>query len=431
MVGMQATAAVAVPAGVAGAVPGAGAAAGRYAVALPAGAAGRWCVVAVCAEGTWWGKVEAASAARGQVVREAFLGPRGRGGWRRLLLHVPRDADALELAMFGQADAPVPTGLRLRVLGRAETALRLLLGGWRGLPGIVRGDRAGLAGRLRTELGQAPARAGEAPPYAVWLRLYDGWGERERAALALDGAGLPVVEVAVVGDAAAAATLRSVEGQWLRPAAVSVVADFAAVRRRPGAWLVRVAAGDVLAPHALACFAHAIRRAPETRLFHADVDRLAEGVRSAPLFKPGADGLGLQEGLALQGACALHPGQAGDGAGAWRGGEAAVRHVPFILTHMGDVRPAARGAAVAVGNAGPSVSIVIASGCRSALMLRCLRGVLACTDYADFEIVLAVSAIDERDAAQRRVLAQVAALARHARGCACWIWRCRCSIMLR
>ncbi len=371
-------------------------------VPLPAGAAGQWCrvQVRVRAAGPWWVKIEVTDEVRGQVVREAFLGRR-RGEWRGMLLHVPAGARALVVMVVGP-DKVAPE-VRVRVLRRAEAAVRLLAGGWGKLAGCLRGDWTGLAGRVRVELGQAPARAGEAPPYDVWVALFDRWGEAERAALAGAVAGV-AIEIVIVGRGAAA-SLPSVAGQWVAPVRVRCVTQLAGFARLAGTWLVVLQAGDVLAAHAVACFARAIRAAPDAPGFYADADCLQGGVRGAPLLKPGADPWLARSGLLAMGACAVHPDQPAGGRAEGFG------HIPFILTHVAGVRLATV-APAAVPAGLPKVSIVVPTSCRAPHVLRCLRGVLARTDYPDFEILLAVSRRDADDRVQARNLALAAGLPR-------------------
>ncbi len=375
----------------------------RVEVALPAGAAGRWCRVRVRvrAAGDWWVKIEATDAARGQVVREAFLGRRA-GGWRGLLLHVPAGARGLVVWVIAPGGATGAPEVRVRVLRRAEAAVRLVLGGWRLLGGCLRGDRTGLVGRVRVALGQAPARAGEAPPYAVWLALYDEWGAAEIAALRAAGGGV-AIELVIVG-AAGGAALASVGGQAVAPAHVSCVAALAGFVRRPATWLVVVAADDALAARAIGCFACAIARAGDAPGFYGDVDCLVGGVRAAPLFKPGWDGWLAGRGLLESGAYAVRPGLAADALPA-----GAVR-IPFVLTHVAGISVRAR--AICADGALPKVSIVVPTGGRAAHFLRCLRGVLALTDYPDFEVLVAVSRKDDADGLQARNLAAAAGLPR-------------------
>ena len=127
-------------------------------VALPPGAPGSWCLVTVSANGArWWAQVQLTDHARGHVVRQLFLGP-CRGGRRKTLMHMPAEAGALCLLFIGES--VTPGEITIRIVSRAGAALRLLLSGWRSgwrrLRVALRGDRLGLAGRLRATLGQAP-----------------------------------------------------------------------------------------------------------------------------------------------------------------------------------------------------------------------------------------------------------------------------------
>ena len=92
---------------------------------LPDGAAGRWCRLIVTGGngGEWWAKAELRDEARGQVVREVFLGPRrphrgpiwrghtrrdpgfdaamsGGAGRRETLVHIPQAARSITLLIF-------------------------------------------------------------------------------------------------------------------------------------------------------------------------------------------------------------------------------------------------------------------------------------------------------------------------------------------
>ncbi len=379
-------------------------------VALPPGAAGQWCTVRVRTARAGWVKIEVTDEARGQVVREAFLG-RQRGAWRGMLLHVPAGARALVVWVVTPdgAGGAAPE-VRVRVLRRTEAAVRLLAGGWRKLAGCLRGDWTGLAGRVRVELGQAPARAGEAPPYAVWVSLFDRWGQAERAALVAAAAAAGVlIEVVIVGGeaAASAASAASVAAQWVRPVRVSCVAELAGFARLAGAWLVVLRAGDILAAQAVGCFARAIGVLPDAPGFYADADCLVAGVRAAPLFKPGADPWLARGGLLSAGARAVRPDWPADGSVEGFG------RIAFVLTHVADEPVVASSAAAAAPPARwPLVSIVIPTSGRSAHVLRCLRGVLADTDYPDFEVLLAVARREPGDRRQARNLAAAAGLPR-------------------
>ena len=397
---------------------------GRFWAALPDKAAGNWCRLAVNVtpahtQSGWWAKLEAADTGRGQVVREAFLGrPRHwRGGmWRTTLVHLPRAAGRLTVQVFSAAPDQVgaPSAV-LWVLGRRRAAFALLAGGWPALPRALAGDASGLAGRVRAMLGQRPARTGEAPPYSLWLALYDDWRPmRDALARAAGDASIDVVVVGR-GEAEIATTLTSLRDQWVTPARVDVIAGPADWQAGAGAWVLVMEAGEALVPHGLACFAEAARRTPDASGFYANLDTNADG-RAHPLFKPQADPWLLRSGLLTQGACLFRADtlrSAGRDAAAWRQAAAeavgaCLASIPFILTHSPG-RPAAN-APVAGGTPMPFVSVVIPTSARQGHVLRCLRALLARTDHAGLEILLAVSRVDPSDATQAANLASAAAL---------------------
>ena len=283
---------------------------GRFSAALPPGAAGNWCNLAVSAahaDAPWWVKLEATDEDRGQVVREAFLGhPCKAGGrtWRATLVHLPGAAARLTLQIFSTAPNRTETpSAVLRVLSRRQAALSLLAHGWPALPRALAGDARGVAGRVRAMLGQRPARTGEAPPYAVWISLYDDWRPMRDALTRL--AEKVLIDVAVVGGntAGQAETIDSLHSQWVAPERIDCVEHPADWRAGGSAWVLLMRAGEVLAPHALACFAAAARRNPEAGGFCADLDSITPNGRARPLFKPQTDPWLVRSGLLTRGAC--------------------------------------------------------------------------------------------------------------------------------
>jgi len=387
------------------------------------------------AGGEWWGKLEAADRARGQVVREAFFGParRRRGfDWRSILLHVPQAADCLDLRIFALSDAAMAPDLQLRVLGRREAAFRLAAQGWRSLPNALRGERLGRIGRIRAVLGQSALRRGQAPPYELWIDLYDSWGAADRLALAAMTASKPSIEVAVVAgasEAALAASRRSVDEQWAVPrGGLKVIRTQADWGKLAGAWILVLEAGEILAPHALACFAQAIERHPDKRGFLADLDKLeSNGRRQHPSFRPSPDPWLLRSGFFAAGASVFHrdshsalwPVLAADAqlarlSLARMGAAETLLRLPLILTHCPNLRHMAA-MQVAIAEPAPHadlpyVSIIVPSACRSPHVLQCLRAVLRLTDYPCFEILLAVSQVDPADTVQASILGQASKL---------------------
>ena len=407
-------------------------AAGHFRAALPTGAAGAWCRLKVgLADGPpWWAKLEATDHARGQVVREAFLGRlhSGRSGpWRTTLVHLPASAHTIALRLFtAEANPPRRPWATLRVLSRSRAAMSLLAHGWQALPRALAGDAMGLPGRVRAVLGQAPARDGEAPPYSLWIRLYDCWGQAERDAVMRRSDGNAPVSVIIVGAdrAKMAATLACLDAQWLLPSRVDLVTNAADFVAADSPWVLVLQAGEVLRPHALACFMHAANHCPQAGGFYADIDIGNGDVRTTPLFKPQADPWLLGSGLLTSGACLFRGGLLTPGAGlpdadAWRrhtalaAGADALRHIPAILTHLPQPPPSFRNAGPKRARVAlPFVSIIVPSAGRSSHVLRCLRQVVAATAYPNFEMLIAVSCVDGNDAAQARILQRLRRLPR-------------------
>ncbi len=409
---------------------------GVFNAALPSGAAGQWCWLGVWSvlPGRWWAKVEVSDLARRHVVREAFFGTarrRGGGARRAMLLHVPGAAEGVIIRIFGtEADAVAAPVVSLRVLGRGEAALRLLLASWRDLPGAVRGRLQGLAWRVRVVVGQGAARRGEAPPYDVWVRLYGpplgaAWAPPEPAELMMS------ILILGVGQAAQDESAASVARQSAAPLRVHVSRGLGDCLQTGAAWVVVMGAGEILAPHALACLALACRRQPAARGFYADLDHIDGKLLTQPLFKPQTpDSWLLASGLLTRGACMFHRSvveaaqaalaEMDEDAESWRLalagrlGDGEFCAISLILTHVPVkmLRPAwPQPAAAPAGGAWPMVSILMPSSCRSPDVVRTLRQIISGTDYPALEVLLAVSCIDPNSRAQNSVLRHVAGMA--------------------
>jgi GT2 family glycosyltransferase len=372
----------------------------RLTAKLPAGAAGHWIRLRVhLAARAWWAKLELTDDARGQVVREVFLGPlQGPAGmpWRETLVHVPSDAHALAVLIFG--DAAQQARLALEVLPRPAAALALLRHGWRQIPAALAGNPAGVQGRLRATLGQAPARAGEAPPYAAWVTLFDTPAPDAAPPWDFD-------IVIVAGEAAAlSASLASAATQRLAARAIRIIQvpdDWVAIA---APWVILLQAGEVLAPGAASAFARAAAECRDTAdCITADCDRMAaDGTRCDPLFKPGPDPILLATGLPVRGACAHR----------WRnvppdltGHAQAVRlrlallapdrvaHIPRILSHArvdcGETPALHR--VTAPGHDARRVTIVIPTAARGRHVARCIGRVIGGTAGDPMRVLVAVS----------------------------------------
>jgi GT2 family glycosyltransferase len=391
----------------------------RLSATLPPGAAGQWCRLRLDLPPgqAWWAKLELTDRARGQVVREAFLGPMRAGAWRETLVHVPRAARDVTIVVFGAGAAQA--ALRLEPLARPRAAWRLLRHGWRGIPAALGGSPLGAAGRLRAVLGQAPARAGQAPPYADWI----AWFETAPDQAACHDASAWDVRIVIVAGApqATEASLRAARAQI--PAAppihlVTSQADWAAI---PQGWVILLQAGEILAPAALVRFAQAARAAPWAECLTADCDSLDHaGTRHDPVFTPGPDPLLLACGLPVRGACALR----------WRNipdplplnGQAArhslaarvpgrIAHIPGLLSHIrvDTEHPARRTVPVADPPGYPTVTILVPSALRAAHVVKCLSRVARATDYPALNVKLVLS---DPARARSKILRAVARLPR-------------------
>jgi GT2 family glycosyltransferase len=412
-----------------------------FAAALPPAAAGRWCRVVLSwpGGGPFWAKLELFDSARGQIVREAFFPPSRRND-QVMLLHIPQASGQLTLSLFTPRAAsqtqPVLSlpVLSLRVLVRIEATLRLFAGGRLSLAGALRGSPFGLLGRLRAMLGQAAARRGQAPPYHVWIDLYDTWGDQERQALlsctatggSAEDTPPDMIEIRVMDDGSEAAltgTMASIAAQWRAPEVLSVIRTHDMWRVPTAEWVVMLACGETLAPHALACLAHAMSRNPFPLAIYADVDYYDAGMaRSTPGLRPAADAWLMRSALLRDGAWIFHRSafgyvQAGDGrlAAARRLPAARIMHVPLILTHCPPA-PAPMDAPPSCtqdrGKSLPHVSIIVPSACRSWHVLQCLSHVAHHTGYANFDMLVAVSSCDPDDHRQAGIMRHVSLLPR-------------------
>jgi GT2 family glycosyltransferase len=392
----------------------------RIDAALPPGAAGQWCVVTLTLPhgDPWWAQLELSDPDRAQVVRDCFLGTlraTRQGAGRATLVHVPATASAATVVLYGRQSAGA--ALRIAPLSRIAATGRLLWQGARLIAPSLAGDAHGRLGRLRAVLGQAPARAGEAPPYTVWIETFE-------AALPPPPAADAEPQVVICGTDAAAlnATLASLAGQTMPaalPLRIQAEADWRAVS---APWVVVLQAGEILAPNALAWFAHAADANPHAALITADCDRLlGDGTRAGPFLKPGADSLLLRSGLPTQGACALRwpalppplPVQAEQARRALALPHAdATVHVPRILTHISEAAPPLPQLQAATPRArdfAPSVIAIVPSAIRSAHARHCLRRVVEETDYPAFSVDVIIS---DQAAANPKLLRQMQALPR-------------------
>ncbi len=386
--------------------PEAGGRPGGCEAGLPPTAGGRWCKLRAALPDAqpWWAQVALTDPARGQVVRSVFLGPaRGAArGWsqRETILHIPGAATGVALRLFG---APTTNAeLSIALLSRWEAAACLL---WRGrhlLADSLRGAPLGVPGRLRANLGQAPARGGDAPPYAVWIALCESVLPPPPIAVPLD------IQIAVLGDSAPAFadTAAALRGSTATaPCRILTEADWAQIT---APWVMLMQGGEVLAPHALAWFAWAASAHPNAVCITADFDRLGiDGSRHDPVFLPGADPLVVRSSLPAAGPCAVRwtaPPPGLDGAMRAKDlrqarlaacGADEMVHIPRILAHLPPNAPVVFAeAAPQTCESGfvPTVLALVPSQGRSRHVAHSMWRIHTGTDYPNLRLDLLLSA---------------------------------------
>ncbi len=335
--------------------------------------------------------------------------------------------------------------------------------------------------------------------YADWVREYDSFGPAERSAVLAGIAALrepPVIALLLTPDFACAGALRGtleslraqlypywelcvagtppadVQDLFGADPRVRLVADGpfadraeaanAALAGAECATVALLAAGDQLAPHALADVAAVLAARPETELLYADDDCIGpDGVRSAPRFKTGWDPdlLLSQDYL---GGLAVYAAEAVRSAGGWRAGFGGateydlalrataamlpdrIQHVPAVLLHRpaagaGTLRdrmlgpdaiaarravqdvlgpdmqvlpspllPSCRRIVWPLPSPAPKVSIVMPTRDRPWLLGPAAWGVLTRTEYPDFELLIV-----DNDSVQPDTAAALRDLATH------------------
>ena len=309
----------------------------------------------------------------------------GAGVWTG---RVPRGADAVLISpthLAGRFD------FRLESV-RTVSAFRLYGRGLRRSPGDAIGALACRVIGFGPEHDRNLAWATGFTPledYAAWraarVRPIEPDGLDAPRADWSQGAGF-VVRLTPGGDAEV--TLRSLRGQtfprW------RLHEPDARTDETP-AWVLTLAAGDELAPHALAClFEHAARH-PERRFIYADEEALDAEGRLVPLFKPGWSALLAGDGPypgRMRAALARGPDELAALLAETPWPTGAVGHVRRALMRgRGDYARPLAAPAPAAPVAGRS-AIVIPSRDRVTLLRACVDSVFGRTRAGDFEVVI-------------------------------------------
>lgn len=259
------------------------------------------------------------------------------------------------------------------------------------------------------------ARARFAPLLAASPRAYRLWLLDEPALGAAEGEGAPPLVALVAAGPGQEATLRSLSGQEVTVLAIGTpglasMADAAEHIDWSGApWLMPLAAGDTVAPGAVAAY-RAAAAASDAQVIYADDDLLGhKGRRSAPHFKPTWNAELWRHFDFLTGTCIVRV-SAADLA-AFSGADGAARltalaveangvpplHLPHILHHRRS-RPAPQVPATGPAATGqgplPRVTVIVPTRNRLDLLRTCIEG-LAGTDYPDLEVIVVDNGSDD------------------------------------
>ena len=201
-----------------------------------------------------------------------------------------------------------------------------------------------------------------------------------------------------------------------------------AARQARGDFVALLDAGDLLDPRALLAVAENVARDPTIDFLYGDEDRLVEGARGAPRFKPSYSPIFLEGrnyvgrpwfarrdlvGAAVDAGGATAPGF--EHALVRRLGRAAraVGHVPMVLlsrpgscSQEVDAAPAPASPEVPADTPWPRVSIIIPTCLKDrAVVAKCLSGLAERTAYPDVETIVVINNVDDPQAA-REFLAQ-------------------------
>ncbi len=446
---------------------------GSLVAPIPAELRGRWCrIEAPVSDPSRVCTLRIGQTASDTSATEARLSPAGwphpRFG-HTAIAFIPADATTIHLHLFGRTTPPHPPTLSCRPISYAEAALAAA---WRHPAHAARAlARAALSGpsaalgKLRRDLGALALASGAAPSYALWTDLFDRWTTSELQELVRSPSRPHWPEIAVLvfraasaPDAPLAATLEALDRCPLRVPHRLIRTGTplaAALAGTTAEYIALVQAGEVLPPHALPLLAEQAAALGRPQILFADEDAFApDGHRHSPIFKPAPSRTLMLSGTQAGGVWLVrrtlleHP---TPGAEAWaetlrldawlrlhEAAHAAASHrIPHILTHRRPDAEAAPPAALAavvrqhLARTGfpacvqparplhvriaaprgrqPLVSLVVPSACRAPHVVRCLRAILARTDYAAFEIIVVVAGPLPLDHRQQSVLARLGA----------------------
>lgn len=368
-----------------------------------------------------------------------------RSGVLRAVFYAPADTETLRVVPVG-IDTTVGEAV-LWPLARWRAALLLI---WRQPLAILdslNGRPRGAFSRLRRRLAAGAVTAFYPRDYELWINLFDRWEgpRRDKLMSTARRAAWPSIEVKLFArdprSPASHATHNSLANQWYPPVHVRSGDSPAGTAD----YLALVQAGEVLPPHALALLADHAAAMGWPDILTADEDSMnGRCTRSNPLFRAKANHALMLSGTLTRGVWLVRRdalvGEQDTGyaeafrlelwLAMWRRGLLPSHiHVPAVLTHRRVDTEIAQPnilAAIVARHAGAAdlpwrvtatfplrlhtvlppgrqerVAMLVPSRCRDQTTLICLRTVLACTAYTDFEIVLVAAQPDPPDAEQR------------------------------
>lgn len=265
--------------------------------------------------------------------------------------------------------------------------------------------------RVRSRAQFAPLIGGAARAYCLWLCNEPQFEGGARGALEAAAAKQPSVVVLVGPGPGQEETRRSLAGQGaqvllLDASASSTPAGLVSrIDWCVGPWLMPLAAGDLLAPGAIAAY-RAIAVRTDQRIVYADDDMIdRSGQRTAPHFKPKWNAELFRHFDFLTGACMVRtepedvaglagPGWATELVSAVAEKTRPVR-LPRVLHHRRSRQaPCVPPRLAAIAGPFPKVTVIVPTRNRLDLLRKCMEG-LEQTDYPDLEVIIVDNGSDD------------------------------------
>ena len=429
----------------------------QYAGAIPAGVRGKWCAIVTRTSPDEIALLRVSSDPDAHYRPiEKYLRALPFGRLSYSLLHIPGDARTIDITSFGGRSALTALDVKVAVVGPAMAALLLMVGRPMRLLRAIPGKVEGLPARARKALAQIAVEASPPVSYEAWIKFFDTWSPERLSALSperkisqqLRFAALVVHNEQTPPDALRA-TVASLENSS-RPIDIRLL-DAGRELPLPGVWgssydyMAVLQAGEVVPVHGFALADRFITALREPSILLADEDNLDDaGQRGRPLFKPQPSRLLMLSGVLSRGLWLLRRDVMDEfcpASASWaetlrleiwlrlheRGRAGALSRIPHILAHRrSDTQAAPPGEIGRIvrehlsrsglsaqvmsdrfpidvqfsANARPRVSLIVPTTARKAETIRCISGLLANTDWPDFEIIIVVSQQAELDRAQ-------------------------------